>query len=184
MFFSHKFIVFSLILFGFFSSVYAEKDLEEITQDFVIKTKKITIPECPHAFNASITKWKGRWLMSFRNMIEENTCLNYSPASSNSFSSDPSSSSDSASNLGLIWLDEEFNPIGNPQFITLDHPNKKRDILTEDARLIVKDESLFIIYSGNKEMSLSNEHFRVYVAKLDHDENNHEGLPTERPFLC
>jgi predicted GH43/DUF377 family glycosyl hydrolase len=159
MFFPHKFIVsFCLILFCFYRSIYANRDLEEFVQDFVIQTKKITIPEYPHAFNASIAKWKGRWLMSFRCMKDNKKTFQLSSVGESAGESD----------LGLIWLDDEFNPVGNPQFVTLDHPAKKRPhLLTEDARLIVKDEILYVIYSANKENDLTNGSFRVYVAKLD-----------------
>lgn len=160
----HKTIFYLYLILNCLSSfVYSEINLEEFTQDFILDTKKIIIPGYPHAFNPSITKWKGRWLMSFRlvGCDEKNSRLI------------PNISSASAMDVGLIYLDDELNPIGEAQFIFLDHPNKKRPyLLAEDARLIVNEERLYIIYSANKEAEVEDSGFRVYVAQLDNDEQN------------
>src|SRR4051794_22577997 len=117
------YIAFNWILYFFicfFSvSLYAQKDLEEIAQDFIIETKKVTIPAAPHAFNPSIVQWQGRWLMSFRVIENPNRILGFSSAAE--------------SDIGLIWLDDDFNPIGQPQFISLNHLNTQRPyLLAED----------------------------------------------------
>lgn len=151
------------ILSRFDHSLYSEVNLEEFSQDFVLETKKIDIPDYPHAFNPSIIKWKGQWLMSFRVVRDEN----------NISKSIPNIGSASVMDIGLIYLDDELNPIGNPQFIFLDHPNKKRPyLLAEDARLIVNEEHLYLIYSANKEAEIEDSGFRVYVALLDKDDKN------------
>lgn len=153
----HKNIYSYLIaVFFFFTFIEAHKDLEEYVQDFILETKRIKIPGYPEAFNPSIIKWKGRWLMSFR-VIEF-------PEQVSSFCSA------TESELGLIWLDDEFNPVGKPQFIQLDHAYKQRPyLLAEDARLVANEDKLYLIYSANKEAIITDAGFRMYVAELSDD---------------
>lgn len=121
-------------------------DLErDMAQDFVLDTKKINIPGYPHAFNASIIRWHGFLLLSFR--IIPNSKLSFN------------------SNIGLIRLDDTFKPIGKPQIlnmrITSNVPSR-----AEDARLITVKDRLYIVYSDNREPKISRGGFRVYVAEL------------------
>ena len=41
-------------------------DLDALTEEFIIETKKIEIPDFPYAFNPSIVRWGDFILMSFR----------------------------------------------------------------------------------------------------------------------
>lgn len=128
-------------------SVHAAVDLEEFTQDFVIETKRVHIAEFPNAFNPSIIRWQNRLLMSFRIVSD------VSPTPLNSFSS--------SSQIGLVWLDDEFNPTSPSQLLEWDvdeglHP--------EDGRLICVHERLYIIYSCFEESV-----FLVHVAELGFD---------------
>lgn len=158
LFLKHVFLYFFLTLSFLNNSVLASLDLEEFKQDFFIEIKQITIPDYPWAFNPSIIQWKGRWLMSFR-VITDDT--NISPVCSAA-----------GSKLGLVYLDDELNPLQELHFISLQHPSQTRpDILVEDARLIVCEERLHIIYSGNKDAEVTDAGFRVYVAELYDDEN-------------
>lgn len=150
------FLSFALLLFCLNTRASALSDLEEIKQDFFVDIKKIVIPNYPEAFNPSLIKWKGRWLLSFRLITEDD---DISPLCSGA-----------ESKLGLIYLDEELNPEGPPQFISLTHPEQRRPrLLAEDARLIICDERLYIVYSGNKEAEIVDAGFRVYIAELDDD---------------
>ena len=135
-----------------FSYLYSFKDLEEFPQDFVKETKQIFVPGYPHAFNPSIIKWKGRLLLSFRVIHGEE------------LSAFPSAAQ---SDIGLIFLDSELNPIGEAQFIFLDHPQKKRlSLLAEDARLIVDQEELYVIYSANKEEKVTDVILNYSIKKV------------------
>jgi len=137
--------------------VYGQNDLERTTQDFFIDTKQLTIPGYSHAFNPSLVRWKDQWLMSFRVIV--------SPADVSSIASA------TESDVGLIFLDEALNPIGTPQFLSLDHPGMMRPkLLAEDARLVVVEETLYLIYSANKEAKIEDAGFRMYVAQLGEDE--------------
>lgn len=100
-------------------------DLEKSPQSFVLETKQIKIPGYPDAFNPGIIRWDGKLLMSFR-------------------ARDPST--DTANLVGLVWLDEDFNPVSIPQILTVDRPDVKNRYI-QDARFIEVDHKLYIVYS-------------------------------------
>ncbi len=126
-------------------------DLEESAQQFVLEIKKIQIPGFPNAFNPSIIHWKGLILMSFRVI----------PDPKNSYTSQ----------IGLIWLDEDFCPVGEPQILdtTLTPATPSR---TDDGRLIAVGEQIYLVYSDNTDPKISRGGFRVFVAKLRFDGGN------------
>jgi predicted GH43/DUF377 family glycosyl hydrolase len=125
-------------------------DLEEFPQDFVLGTKKIEVPGYPHAFNGSIVRWKGSLLMSFR----------YIPCALQPFNA----------NVGLVWLDEEFNPCTVPQIVNTQRPDVFQAASVpsraEDARLIEVGNDLYIVYSDNQDITITRGGFRVYVGKV------------------
>jgi predicted GH43/DUF377 family glycosyl hydrolase len=127
-----------------FSSV----DLEEMAQDFVLETKKIEIPGYPDAFNPSIIRWEGRYLMSFRVIP------------------DPKFSFQSW--IGLIFLDDDFHPVGPPQPLDM-RQGCQTPCRAEDARLILIGDQLWMVYSDNREKKISRGGFRVYIAKVAND---------------
>ena len=125
--------------------LFALIDLEENVQDFVLETKQIIISEHLDAFNPGIIRWNGTLLMSFREIPNPRLTFN--------------------SDLYLVWLDEDFNPMGVPQ--KLDN----RDFSgvpsrAEDARLIEVEGHLFIVYSDNCDDKVTKGGFRVYIAEL------------------
>ncbi|MBP9841028.1 MAG: hypothetical protein KBC64_01215 [Simkaniaceae bacterium] len=107
---------------------------------FILEARQIHLPKYPDAFNPSIVRWKGKLLMSFRNIA------------------DPKNSYHS-SEIGLVWLDDSFHPEGIPQIILGPHR-------AEDARLIEIGDRLYMIYSDNEDSVISKGGFRVYVAEL------------------
>ena len=113
----------------------------------VLETKRIVLPDYPHAFNPSIIRWKGKLLLSFRVI----------PDAQHSFNSW----------LGLVWLNEEFIPVSKPQLLCLrsdglDHEPTR----AEDGRLIAVGERLYLIYSDNLDATVSAGGFRVYSAEI------------------
>jgi len=143
-------IYFALSILGFLLLFQAPidglLDLESLTQDFVLETKKIEIPGYPYAFNPSIIRWKGKLLLSFRNIPEPKTPF--------------------ISNLGLVWLNEQFEPISQPQILNTREPGHLVPSRAEDARLILIGEQLYIVYSDNSEPKISKKGFRVYLAEV------------------
>jgi predicted GH43/DUF377 family glycosyl hydrolase len=138
-----------LLLFSF--PIFADLiDLESLAQEFILETKRIDIPGYPSAFNPSIIRWNGYILMSFRDI--PNPKFPYSSV------------------LGLILLDEAFNPIAEPQILSV--PTKEPSIppRAEDARLFYIGETLYIAYSDNPEPKLSKGGFRMEIGEI-HFEN-------------
>ena len=127
-------------------------NLEESPQTFVLDIKRIRIPGHSTAFNPSIVRWNGRLLMCFREIIEIQKVV-----SSQVFCS-------AESRLGLVFLDEEFNPVGEVQL--LDLCTEEISSRVDDPRLVIVGEKLFLIYSDNIDKEVTQGGFRVYVVEL------------------
>jgi predicted GH43/DUF377 family glycosyl hydrolase len=127
-------------------------DLEERIQSFVLETRQIKIPAFPHAFNPSIIRWRGSLLMTFRNIPNPNERY--------------------TSTIGIVWLDEDFYPISPPQLLDLGPTGIFAHVPSraEDARLISVGDSLFLVYSDNRDPVISKGGFRVHVAELGFEE--------------
>ncbi len=149
---ARNFYYLSLALLFFISSYLSAEmlDLEKFfEQDIVIENKQIDIPGYPYAFNPSIVRWKNSLLMSIRHI----------PNAKDSFTS----------HIGLVWLDENFNPTGKPQFLNPRPQSSRAPLRAEDARLLTVNDRLYIIYSDNEDVKISKGGFRVYVAELIND---------------
>lgn len=137
-----------LLFFTIFSCIsHAEEaiDLNDFHQDFVIEKKRVIIPNYPHAFNAGIVRWKGQLLMSFRII--------------------PNAKTPFQSEIGLIWLDDDFNPISEPQILDTRGPNLYPS-RAEDARLLTVGDSLYMVYSNNVDETITKGGFRVFIGEL------------------
>jgi predicted GH43/DUF377 family glycosyl hydrolase len=132
-----------------FTSVLASLDLEDLAQDFVLETKQINIPGYPDAFNPCIIPWEDSYLMTFR--IIPQIFLTFH------------------SEIGVIRLNKNFEPIGKAQLLVTRTPNSEIYSRAEDARLITIDNELWIVYTDNLDKIISKGGFRVYIAKLIHD---------------
>lgn len=127
-------------------------DLNDYQQDFVLEAKRISIPGHPYAFNPSIIQWQGKTLLSFRII----------PGNKKSFNSE----------LGLVFLDKQFNPIGQPQLLPLRSADSQIPCRAEDGRLIQLQDSLLMVYSDCSEPQISKGGFRVHIAEITHDGAN------------
>jgi predicted GH43/DUF377 family glycosyl hydrolase len=150
-----QFLFFTLfLLIGIFSNeLHASKELlvnlESAAQDFVLETKKIDIPDFPHAFNPGIIRWQGRLLMSFRIIPDRKQSFN--------------------TEIGLVFLDEEFCPVGKAQLLNLRDEYSIAPCRAEDARLITLGDKLYMIYDDNVDPKLSKGGFRVYVSEIHYN---------------
>lgn len=139
----------SLFFFNLFTlPVSAELNLEEKAQDFVLETKQIEIPGYPEAFNPSIVRWKGSLLMCFRVL--------------------PNPLDLWISKIGLVWLDENYNPIGEPQLLDTRISNPHIHSRSEDARLFTVGNRLYVTYNDNEEIKHGATR-RIYHAELAYD---------------
>ena len=144
-----KKVIFMIFLWS--QLIYAANyfDLNHYKSNFILKTKRITVPGYPYAFNPSIIRWRGKILMSFRTI----------PGNKKSFNSE----------IGLMRLDPQFNPIGEPQLLALRESGSLIPCRAEDGRLIQIKNHLYLIYSDCSEMQISRANFRVHVAELGYD---------------
>jgi len=124
-------------------------DLDSMKQPFVLETKRLLIRGHPDAFNPSIVRIDGKLLMCFRsrNRIDQLADL-----------------------IGFIWLDEDFNPQGNPCLLEMEEGGIGTYI--QDPRLFVIKDKLFMAYSALVENSESEENKRMMcLAEIKYDEN-------------
>ncbi len=122
-------------------------DMESLSQDFILETKKIEIPGFPDAFNPSIVQWQGNLLMSFR-MYKAN-------GSTNPF--------------GLVFLNDDFEPISVPQVFELSFHNPVLPSKQQDPRLIIVSNRLFVVYNNILENVTTREMRRMFIAELFYD---------------
>ena len=126
-------------------------ELQDLAQDFVLETRQIQIEGHPTAFNPSFVKWRGTHLMSFRMR-------------------DPKTGS--TDSVGLIWLTDDFRPIGKP-FI-LEFPLEQPSLISkvQDPRLIAIDGRLYMIYANTiYRDEFFKEIKRMYLAEISFEDN-------------
>lgn len=128
---------------------HATVDFEQ-SDDFILESKQINIPGHPHAFNPSIVRYRGKLLMSFRE-IAYPTYFSW---------------------IGLVWLDENFCPQGE-----VHHLNIVLDAYgSEDARLVTSGDKLYIIYNGNRricsDLQKGSGGDRMYIGELIEENKN------------
>lgn len=158
---STYFFFIPLFLFGSLFCGFIDLE-DEMSDSFVLETKKIEIPEYPNAFNPSIIRWKKGLLMSFR---------------PGDFGSDPylmsfrirDPISGCTNGICLVLLDDNFNPISAPQELEIPHPNPLFAYRQQDPRLISIGDHIYIVYSNMIEGALIPAIRRMFVAELHYD---------------
>lgn len=130
-------------------------NLQDLSQpDLVLQSKQIIIPEYPHAFNPSIIRWNNKLLLSFRIIPDpKQTFISY---------------------IGIIWLNDNFEPITTPQLLPLRNSTCNAPSRAEDGRLIAIKDHLYLVYTDNENPTINKGGFRMYIAELTF--NNDECL--------
>lgn len=123
-------LILPAVLFGNLNFL-GRVDLNEMSQDFVLEKTQLKIPEYPHAFNPSIVRWRDKLLLSFRVLTNANNVWH--------------------SQIGLVWLDNKFKPVGTPRLLNTRGRLPLNPSKSEDARLFTVGDSLYIIYNDNEE---------------------------------
>lgn len=122
-------------------------NLDQMAQEYVLETKQIQVPAYPGAFNPSIIRWNGSLLFSFRVRDPIHQATN---------------------GIGLIWMDEDFNPIGMPQILNIRYENRHSPSKQQDPRLIQVGQRLFLAYNNTVDPA-QGELRRMYVVELTYD---------------
>jgi predicted GH43/DUF377 family glycosyl hydrolase len=128
-------------------------NLEDRAQDLILETKQIVIPGLKaKIWNASIARWNGKLLLACRVNAYE---------------------------LGLVWLDEEFNPISSLQNLTISSQIPHASSMHVDPRLIVIKKQLFIVYSNFRKGEEKGQSMRMFVTELHFDGNTFTADPAD-----
>ena len=142
-----NFIALTLVaLAGIFNLNAEVRDLNHLKQNFVLETRQIHIPGHPEAFNPSIVRWQNKLLMSFRTYHPETR---------------------STDAIGLIWLDDDFNPLSEPQMLRREGEVSHEVSEAKDPRLIVLNDEVYILYSNLYPFEVPTS--RMYIGKLEID---------------
>ncbi len=136
-----------------------------LTEDFenwvdnpklVICKKQIYFEEFPEAFNPSILKVEDGYLLCFRYSPDRysNAWLNY---------------------IGIVHLDENFDPTSSPQLLTTRSKNSITQPQAEDARLFHYRGRIFLIYNDNTEVNYVSYSDRrdMFIAELKESEGRY-----------
>jgi predicted GH43/DUF377 family glycosyl hydrolase len=117
-----------------FSSI--KEDFEELAfdQKIVLETKRIKFEDFPDSFNPSILKVADGIIMCFRYLPDRysNPWLSF---------------------IGVVLLNDSFEPISNPQLISTRTKTSKTQSQSEDARLFSYRGRIFLIYNDNMEVN-------------------------------
>ncbi len=133
-------------------------DLETVTQDFIVGTKRIKIPNYPDAFNPSLTRWRGSLLLSFRIYDRK---------------------AGTTDKLGLVWLDDDFRQLGPAKIVKVLVPDAGFLSKRQDPRLITVGDRLYIVYNNVLKGVVDRELRRMLIAELHYDGNHfYSGTPT------
>ncbi|HSX27005.1 MAG TPA: hypothetical protein VLE89_08385 [Chlamydiales bacterium] len=130
--------------------LWSQVNLEENPQSFILETKRIELPEFPDAFNPSIARWQEYFLLSFRVIPDPKTPF--------------------ISYIGVVLLDDNFDPIVEPQLLQT-RPHSSIPSRAADARLIPIGKSLYIIYTDNVDEKVTAGGYRMYIGELIYDNN-------------
>lgn len=136
-------LIFSITFFNLLEGFI---DLELMRQDFVLETKKLTIPKYPDAFNPSIIRWQNSLLLSFRARDPLTGITNI---------------------VGFHWLDDEFELKGDPQILNIAYCPLAGSMI-QDPRLISINGKLYIIYSDIWKFPIKDVR-RMYVGEVQYD---------------
>lgn len=123
--------------------------IPKVKDNVVLDTKKIDIPGFPNAFNPSLIKTEGKILLIFRNQPEPN-------------------SRPFVSETGIVRLNEDLELISPPQLIVTRKPGDLTPQQSEDARLFLLNNELYITYNDNIGVVNPSEWERrdIFIAKL------------------
>lgn len=114
----------------------------------VISTKRILLENYPGAHNPSILKVDQGYLLTFRYVPDpENGWLNY---------------------IGIVLLNNAFEPVSEPQLLNTRSKHSKTPSQSEDARIFVYKDRIFLIYNDNldKVSPTTWERRDMYLAEL------------------
>lgn len=154
-----------LIYFFFLNHflVSEEVDFSELDslKHVVLATKQIKLSKFPGAFNPSLLKVDEGFLLSFRYQPER-------------------SKKSWISYIGLVLLNEKFEPISEPELLNTRLFSNKVPSQSEDARLFSFKKRIFLVYNDNMEVVVTSRFQRrdMYLGEVIRDKDNRFSLST------
>ncbi len=142
----------------------------DMLDDFVLETKRVIIPGYPDAFNASMIRWNKSLLMSFRTGGYQAASgpEEYLSTVLMAFRTrDPINGS--TNGIGLILLNDSFEPISEPQILEIPHSNPSFMYRQQDPRLVEVGNKVYIVYSNMIDGKTIPEIRRMFVVELRYD---------------
>ncbi len=147
-----------LVLMTLFTSAHASLvDLDAMAQDYVVEMKEIEVPGFSRALNPSIIRWEGKLLLCFR-IRNPLTAV--------------------ADGIGLVWLDEDFNPLSAPQVLHVTNPFHHP--YPQDPKLVAVNHTLYLVYSDILSKGADGEFRRMFISEL---KNSRYGFKAEHPAM-
>jgi len=137
-------------------------DLSLYDTGIVRRVQKVEINRFPSAYNPSICRFQNSYLMTFR--VIPNSRLLYH------------------SLIGLLLLDEKFQPISEPVILDTRAHNFWTISQSEDARLIEHQGRVFLVYNDNEDkITVSQKQRRdMFLAELIFEEGEFRLLPPKK----
>ncbi len=121
-------LLISICLFSFFTLECKES---KTNLPIVTSTKKINLEGFPQAWNPSLIKTEYGFLMTFRHCLAPvYPWISY---------------------IGIVMLDENFNPISTPQLLNTRDPGALTPSQAEDARIFELNNKIYVIYNDNQD---------------------------------
>ncbi|MDE3046203.1 MAG: hypothetical protein KGJ02_06125 [Verrucomicrobiota bacterium] len=120
-------------LFLFFTLLCLSLQAQEEGQGIILTTKRIILPKYPTAFNPTLLKTEEGFLMLFR------YCPDFIANEWNSY-------------IGLVLLNESFDPISAPQLLNTRWSESKIQSQSEDPRIFSYRGRNFVIFNDNMEL--------------------------------
>lgn len=118
----------------------------------ILASKKIFLKEFPHAYNPSILKFEDRYILTFRHC--------------------PDISKPWFSEIGIVILNQQFEPISTPQILQTRFKGHKAPPQAEDARILAHQGKLFLLYNDNVDKFVyPNVKRHMYLAELTYRDN-------------
>lgn len=150
-----KILILCLVLF-FFSELSLcanTSSTKSAKQKIVTSTKRIHLPKYPGAYNPSIMRLGDNYVMTFR-FIPSRSYYHW------------------ISYIGIVLLDESFEPISEEQLLDTRLNDKRTPNQSEDARIFECDGKLYLIYNDNMELECPAmwERRDMYMAELFFDD--------------
>lgn len=146
-----------LYIFAFFTSLHLHSSEKKSInfKKIVNKTFKIDVSPFDEAFNPSLCKLGNEYVLTFRYLPEPNTqpWISY---------------------VGIMLLDDAFNPLSAPELLDLRQRNATAPSQTEDARIFTYNDQLYIIYNDNRDVTnpSAEQHREMFIAEVIYN-NDH-----------